>query len=308
MGRTFEALGSRLRKAAGGESVAIPFPVAEREVAEEPEFTGPQLVPMSDEDLPGDDNQVPYIEVGGPREKKTAAPNTKREPERTPALPASGVAFHLFVPEAQSSVLPSPDVIAYHHPEHPTARQYRLLSDGIAAQLPAAKSPVVLFTSASPHGATKATVANLAVTRAADGSGRVLVVELERTGDSIAERLGSASMPGLRELLARTVPLTVAVHRTGADGVFFVPPGKMRVNLEDAARLRELLDQLRTRFDWLIVDAPIWGTSALSEWAKASDGVYLVLGHDEWNSPLADAAAEGITRVGGQLRGCVTIQ
>ena len=41
---------------------------------------------------------------------------------------------------------------------------------------------------------------------------------------------------------------------------------------------------------------------------RKSDGVYLVLRPDEWDSPHADLAHDGITRAGGKLRGCVTTQ
>jgi tyrosine-protein kinase Etk/Wzc len=167
---------------------------------------------------------------------------------------------------------------------------------------------VLLFTPASARTAGTATVANLAVTRAADGFGRVLVIEAERGPGSAAERFGIPPVPGLRELLARTVPLGMALHRTGVEGVYLVPAGKTEVGSDEAARLPALLDQLRGRFEWVLVDAPVWGTFPLADWARASDGVYLVLRPDEWDSPHADLAHDGITRAGGKVRGCVTTQ
>jgi len=115
-------------------------------------------------------------------------------------------------------------------------------------------------------------------------------------------------VPGLRELLARTIPLGMALHRTGVEGVYLVPAGKTEVGTDEAARLPALLDQLRGRFEWIVVDAPVWGTFPLTDWARAGDGVYLVLRPDEWDSPHADVAHDGITRAGGKLRGCVTTQ
>jgi Mrp family chromosome partitioning ATPase len=136
----------------------------------------------------------------------------------------------------------------------------------------------------------------------------VLVVEVERGPGSAADRFGCPPVPGLRELLTRSVPVGVALHRTGVEGVYLLPAGKADVGTDEAARLPVLLDQLRARFDWVFVDAPIWGTFPLSEWAKCSDGVYLVLRPEEWDSPLADSASEGIGRAGGRLRGCITTQ
>jgi Mrp family chromosome partitioning ATPase len=308
MGRTFEVL-TGLRKAAGAESAAVPLrvPVAAPASLPEPEPPeGPTLVPVTHDDLPGDLENVPHIEVGGPRHKTPIGPQLV-PPRVTPSQPASNVAFQL-LPEAVPAAPPIPDLIAYHRPEHPTSRQYRRLADGIAAQHPAHRPPVLLFTPASTRTAGTATVANLAVTRAADGLGRVLVIEAERAPGSAAERFGMPPMPGLRELLARTVPLGLALHRTAVESVYLLPAGRTEVGSDEAARLTSLLDQLRGRFEWILVDAPVWGTFPLTDWARASDGVYLVLKPDEWESPHADTASDGIARAGGRLRGCITTE
>jgi Mrp family chromosome partitioning ATPase len=306
MGRTFEVLGGRLRKAAGAESVtAVPFPAADPEPP-----AGPVLVPSTPDDLPDDDDSVPHVEVGGPRAKATpnpVAPSPQlRPPKPAPAPAAAEVAFQLLPADTRPVGAPGTEVITYHRPDHPAARQYRRLADGIASQHPSGRPPVLLFVSASARTAGTATVANLAVTRAADGFGRVLVIEAERCPGSSAERFGVAPVPGLRELLARTVPLSMALHRTGVDGVYLLPSGRSTIGTDEAARLPALLDQLRARFEWVLVDAPVWGTHPLTHWVQASDGVYLVLRPDEWDSSQADMAHEGIARAGGKLRGCVT--
>ena len=200
--------------------------------------------------------------------------------------------------------MPPSELIAYHRPEHPAARQYRRLTDGIAAQYPAGRPPILLFTAATMRSAG-ATVANLAVTRAADGLGRVIVIEAEHCMGSSAERFGIPPIPGLREVLARSVPLALALHRTSIEGVYILPAGLARLGMDEAARLPALLEQLRVRCDWMLVDAPPWGTHVLADWVRASDGVYLVLNPDEWDSPQVDAAHEGIDRAGGRLRGCI---
>ena len=220
---------------------------------------------------------MPHIEVGGPRAKAPVGPQLV--PPAAGPGPA-GAGSRVPTPARGRhgpAPVPGPDLIAYHRPDHPAARQYRRLADGIAAQHPAGRPPVLLFTPASARTAGTATVANLAVTRAADGFGRVLVVEAERGPGSAAERFGIPPVPGLRELLARTVPLGLGLHRTGVEGVYLVPAGKSEVGTDEAARLPALLDQLRGRFEWILVDAPVWGTFPLADWARASDGVYLVL-------------------------------
>jgi len=301
MGRTFEVLGGRLRKAAGAESASIPYTPTESDPP-----TGPTLVPMTPDDLPADDDGVPHVEVGGPRKKEPTGPELL-PPKTVIQVSAPEVAFQLLPSDIRTPVIPpTPDLIAYHRPDHPASRQYRLLADGIAAQHPAARAPVLLFIPTSGRTAGTGTVANLAVTRAADGFGRVLVIEAERGRGSCAERFGIPAVPGMRELLTRAVPLTLALHRTAVEGVYLIPAGKSSVGTDEMIRLPGLLDQLRARFDWVLVDAPVWGTHPLDDWVAASDGVYLVIRTDEWDSPNADVAHDGIARAHGRLRGCVT--
>jgi Mrp family chromosome partitioning ATPase len=313
MGRTFEVLGGRVRKEPRVDApAAIPFPQPE---PDEP-LPAPELVPVTKEDLPDDDNSVPFIEVGGPRAKIEPEAQAKVTPTFACASGSSGVretpspevTFHLLA-DVSLPVFspPGPELVTYHRPEHPAARQFRRLADGIAGQFIGARPPVLLFTAVSGNSGG-ATVANLAVTRASDGIGRVVVIEAERCEGSSAQRFGVPPVPGLRELLARMVPMAMALHRTSVDGVYILPAGNMRVGADEVARLPGLMEHLRTRFDWVVVDAPNSGSQVVADWAKVSDGVYLVLKPDEWDSPGVDLAHEGIERAGGRLRGCVVVR
>src|SRR5437016_9722613 len=131
MGRTFDVLGGRMRKEprrAGEAPAAIPFPQPEPETPE----PDPELVPVTNEDLPGDDNSIPYVEVGGPRAKVRPAEPEAPAKVAHPFAGASGsatstvavalnpeVAFHLLA-DLSFPVFspPGPELVAYHRPEH----------------------------------------------------------------------------------------------------------------------------------------------------------------------------------------------
>jgi Mrp family chromosome partitioning ATPase len=320
MGRTYDLLtkarGTRRPYSTQGGGVDGPMPsILPLPSVEADEPARVELVPIAPDDLPSDNDTVPYIEVGGPKSKPAAtvtvaSPGVKLLEPKPQAKPVFGeLSFHLlgnFEQLPQSGGTIPAGVVAYHQPEHPVARQYRLLVDGIAAQLPAGRSPVLMMTPTSTRTSASMTVLNLAAIRASDGSGRVLIVEAERAEESTSAKLGAPSAPGLRELLARSVPLTLALHRTGIDGVFLLPAGRADVGIDEYARLAGLLNQFRAKFDWVLIETPTWGMMPLNDFAKASDGVYLVMRPDEWDSPQADAAHQGIHHAGGRLRGCVT--
>jgi Mrp family chromosome partitioning ATPase len=310
MGRTFETLtkGRGSRRFAVVDSSApsvIPMPTIELD----PSTRDVELVPFNDDDLPSDNNALPYIEVGGPR-KAEPKPEVRLVAPKPQAKPAYGeMTFHLLgdweqLPKA-TGIIPE-ELVAYHRPEHPLARQYRLLVDGISTQLPKNRTPALLFTPVSNRLNATWTVLNLAATRASDGNGRVLVVELERTETSSSTSLGVPATPGLRELLTRNVPLTLSLHRTGVEGMLLLPAGKAEVGIDEFERLPGLLNQFRAKFDWILIEAPSWGTMPLNDYAKSSDGVYLVMNPDEWDSQHADAAHQHLLHAGGKVRGCVT--
>src|SRR4051812_20776039 len=124
MGRTLEVLAGRLRKGAGGSAPAsIPMRPAAAPIREpDPEpGEGPVLVPLTSDDLPGDREGVPHIEVGGPRAKAPAGPQLV-PPRLAPAPPAAEVVFQLLpAADPATAPVPGPDLIAYHRPDHPAA-------------------------------------------------------------------------------------------------------------------------------------------------------------------------------------------
>lgn len=302
MGRTFDVLSGRRKNGTSREApVAIPFPSVEPLPSPSVE-----VVPFRDDDLPPDNDKVPYIEVGDKKAPSAPVGPQLIAPKPTTPPPSAALAFQLLHPgERPKGPVIGQDLIAYHRPEHPTARQYRRLVDGIAAQHSSGRPPVLLFTGASTASSGTPLVANLGVVRAGDGFGRVLIIEVDSGAASGAGCFATPTAPGLRDVLARTVPLGVAIQRTSVEGVYVLPAGKADIGTDEAERLPSVLDQVRARFEWALVDAPAWGTFPLSEWIKACDGTYLMVKQSEWDSPVSDSAHDGIARAGGRLRGCI---
>jgi Mrp family chromosome partitioning ATPase len=160
------------------------------------------------------------------------------------------------------------------------------------------------------HAVEAATVIlNLAVTRVREENKRLLVIEANHDRPLIAGRLGIGAQPGLRELLLRSVPTNVALHATAQPLLFALPPGDpdQPVSHEAEARLPGVVEQLRRRFDWLLVNGPEWGSGGSAEWAALGDAAYLVVYRDQWDAPEVEAAHEGIVKTGAKLRGYLTL-
>ncbi len=342
MGRTYEALSHNrvVRERRALDEGAIPptvfltpshaTPVAKAPVEvvrEHPPETATPITALAD-DLSHDDNSVPFIEVGGPRGSKplygplvadTPIPNPRPlrlEPLSAPApalieLPANGTVTFFPIPEQQplDPARVAAELVAFHRPDHAVSVQYRRVLAGLAGQHPGVGCPLLVFTTVGHTIEAATAILNLAVTRAREESKRILVIEANHQQPLLAGRLGINAQPGLRELLQREIPMGVALHATAQSHLFALPPGNpdFPVSHEAEARLPGAVEQLRRRFDWLLVNGPEWGSGGAAEWAALGDAAYLVVPRDQWDKPEVEAAHEGIIKAGGKLRGYLAL-
>jgi Mrp family chromosome partitioning ATPase len=201
------------------------------------------------------------------------------------------------------------DVIAYHEPEHPVVGEYRLVRDEARRQLVEQGPRVLVFTAARPAAGTTTVILNLAVALTEDGPARVLVVDANFDRPAAAGRLGASAVSGLAEALAQTIPLAWAVQPTVVPKLHVLACGVPTDGTAQAMNrdLPRLLTQLRQWFDWVLVDAGVWGDVLGAEvLGPASDAVYLVTRdeHQERSDFLELRSA--IAAVGGNPRGYVT--
>ncbi len=284
--------------------------------------------PASDHAL-DDDNGVPFIEVGGPTLKSqlktvrsvSASPTIiplPRAVQPEPLRVAASDELALFRISFQP--LPFPDradgapegrfareLVAYHQPEHEVSEQYRRLLADLEAQVSPDAGKALLFTSAIAGAGTTSVLLNLAVTRARRDSGKVVVVDANLDRPAAAHRLGVAFAPGLREVLARTVPLAWGLQETGQANLTVLTAGTL--GGDAAMDLWPLvLDQLRHRFDLVLIDAAECHRPEWPALAGTATATYLVLRQADIEKPELNELLSEVPRLGGRLRGYVLTQ
>jgi Mrp family chromosome partitioning ATPase len=269
--------------------------------------------------------EVPYIEVGGPDGPVTSipkpavkvlpapAPAPAPEPSPIPAPDSRvlSVAFHRF-PKTGLRLVPAgiaPDVVAYHHPEHPVSGEYRAVRDEIRRQFEEQGSRVVVFTAAAPVAGTTTVLLNFAVALAQEAGVKVLVADANFDRPAVARRLGVSEAPGLAEVLGQTIPLAWALQPTAVTGLHVLAGGVPGDGTATAmaSDFPRLLAQLRQWFDWVLVDGGVWADALGGEgFAPAADAVYPVTRQADIDRPeFADLRAS-VSAAGGLLRGYVT--
>ena len=235
-----------------------------------------------------------------------------RHPAATTYL---SVRFHDVVPRAPGRPADGPDagLVALHHPDHPVSGEYRTLRDEIIRQLPEATSRVLTFTSAASEAGTTTVLLNLGITLAREGQ-RVLVLDANVTRAGIAQKLALRPAPGLAEVLGGHLPLPWALQPTAVPSLQALTAGSATDAASSAALgsiigrdLPKLVGQLRQWFDWVLIDAGVWGVvPERDSTCPAADAVYLVTRDTDADRPEFTGLRAWVKQLGGALRGYVT--
>jgi hypothetical protein len=273
----------------------------------------------------GRSEEIPYIEVGGPRSVLDASPSVLAAPgppskkadlptppanvAEGPVAPAAGpvlpdpatvtVAFQPFPaqppPLAPARQRFAAELVTFHRPDHAVTEQYRELLSSLVAQVPAGRPQVLLLTAAFSGGGTTTTLLNLAITAAREGKLRVAVVDADLRRPALGQRLGLPAAPGLREVLTGTTSLQRALQETGQANLLALTAGEMANG--GAAQLageamRSVLRHLRSRFDLILVDTLPWD-------ARPD------VGQTDAQKPELSELLQLIPQQGSRLRGCI---
>lgn len=317
---------------------ALKQPQANRGRPAEEDRSRPTAPPAEVPAPPEIEEDMPFIEVGGPKGSVSGSPEVmaKAPPPRPAAAPAPeaptavGSAVRTVPPPPSPSAAPpeneaapwavqfrpwgqqpaaarfAPELIAFHQPEHSVSAQYRLLLNGLLAHLPAPRGQVLLFTSPAPWTGTTTVLLNLAVTAARQEGRRVAVVDANLRRPALSGRLGIAAFPGLRDVLAGSVPLARALQETAQPNLWALSAG--RAEAGDVRLpfdwLMPTLRQLREQFDLVFVDAPSWNEgSEVSALAATCDAVFMVL-HQK-DGAQGEKGLPGLRQPPTNLQGCI---
>ena len=176
----------------------------------------------------------------------------------------------------------------------------------------------VLITSGAPAEGKSTVACGLAAASSRMGE-PVVLIEADLRRPSLAGRLGVESIPGLAEYLSGQVELDEALRpllpgtpggssakiNDGAVLMAGASPPNPQVLLE-SQRMRELLDELSTRYSLLVIDTPpALGVPDALPLMKAVDGVMLVIDLDSTSEAEAYELQHQLTQLKAPILGMV---
>ncbi|MDR7329910.1 polysaccharide biosynthesis tyrosine autokinase [Corynebacterium guangdongense] len=171
-------------------------------------------------------------------------------------------------------------LVAQSDPQSPRAEAYRSLRTNLQFVTVGVDKPVMVVTSPKPAEGKTTTALNLALTLSQTGS-RVVVVEGDLRKPRISEYLGIEGGAGLTDvLIGRAEPLDV-LQRWGRTQFYVLPGGRIPPNpseLLGSQQMSDLLEELSSQFDYVIVDAPpVLAVTDAAVLGKESAGVLLIV-------------------------------
>ena len=121
--------------------------------------------------------------------------------------------------------------------------------------------------------------------------------------------LGADKNIGLANVLVNECETDAAIIETEVPNLYLMPSGRLKSGhhgLLDTVRMKELLAELKGKFDLVLFDAPpITGVSDASLLAREMDGVVLVIQHRKHPKAVSNRAKVMVENVGANLIGVV---
>lgn len=166
----------------------------------------------------------------------------------------------------------------------------------------------VMVTSTGPHEGKTLVSSSLAITLAQAGQ-RTLVVDADMRRPRMHEALGRAQEPGLSNLLVGEATLPDAARPTSVPNLFLLAAGHIPPNpaeLLGSKRFLDLLEDLKRRFDWVVIDAPpVMPVTDAAVIASHMGGVLFVIGSEMTPRQSASVAVDQLRGVNAKFVGAV---
>lgn len=192
-------------------------------------------------------------------------------------------------------------------PESPHAEAYRVLRTNMQFAAKASGGAIAMVSGGIGEGKST-TLFNLAFICAQLGD-KVLIVDSDLRRPVQHTILGMSNRFGLTNVLMRDVPIEETIKATSVPNLHFLPSGKLprsSLGLLDAQRLRELVKNLKSRYDYVFFDSPpVMGVSDASILVSEMDAVMLVIQYRKYPKMISNRAKQIIENVGGKLIGVV---
>ncbi len=208
------------------------------------------------------------------------AERTALEPEAEVAEPSAPFQLADF-PSVQVAPTPNSRLVSLTETESLGAEKFRFLGVRLRQLQQERGVKRILITSTISEEGKTLVSANLAATLARRKQQKVLLLEGDLRRPTQAQLFGGTRPAGLSEWLQSSSRTVSNIYYLDGPGFWLMPAGHPPENpleLMQSGKLANLMDQLASGFDWVVIDSPpVLPLADTSVWARFADGILLVV-------------------------------
>lgn len=200
------------------------------------------------------------------------------------------------------------EIVVAHDQFSIVAESYRTIRTALMLSQAERPPKVILLTSPCPNEGKTVTTLNLAIALAQSGK-RVLAIDADLRKGRCHQLLHRKNHRGLANVLTGDVDVKQVIQETSIKDFYLLPRGSLPPNPADllmSQRMRDILNELRTLFDFVVIDSPpIIAVSDAAVLSVLCDGVVLVFNGEKTTTPSARRATERLDKVGAHILGVI---
>jgi tyrosine-protein kinase Etk/Wzc len=218
----------------------------------------------------------------------------------------TGMTVYSTIPfsKQQSQLSPGAGLLALQQPDDPAVESLRSFRTALRFAMAGNNNRTVVITGPAP-GVGKSFVCTNFAAIAATGS-RVVLVDADLRRGSLQSSFDVRRGPGLTELLMGA-PLEQVLQRQVAPGLDFIPTGSQPPHATDlllSPAMDSLLEQLRARYDVVLIDTPpVLVAADAGILAGKAGAVFLVARAEKTTTGELLAAQRAILQAGADVKG-----
>jgi capsular exopolysaccharide synthesis family protein len=203
------------------------------------------------------------------------------------------------------------ELVVHVAPNSPIAEQYRRMRNSLQSLNPDGAARSILVTSSIEGEGKTVSTLNLGLALAELPNLRILVIDGDFARSSVERYLDLPPRQGLSELLGGTITMDQAIRSTSVERFDVVGPGAPiagQAEVLNVDRIRAVLNALKRRYDYILVDVPpVLTMNHPSVLGSIADGILLVVRLGKTPKPLVEEAFSMLENLGGNVLGtCVT--
>ncbi|MCH8567777.1 MAG: polysaccharide biosynthesis tyrosine autokinase [Balneolales bacterium] len=202
----------------------------------------------------------------------------------------------------------STDMITFLDPISPASESYRRLYNNIIYSKPDNPYRTLITTSAGQGEGKTTTLSNLAVIMAEAGH-KVVIVDCDFRRPRIHREFGFIQENGVSEWLFNELELDEVVKESVVPNIDVITAGKKvqnPANLVQSVRMKELIKQLRARYEYVLIDTPPYGIiTDAAPLMREADGVILITRFGTTRHSDVDHTIENLQNINIDIVGTV---